>query len=505
MRPFEIALLTVVAVVGVRWLLRPGSAAHRLDAILPVAGVALAVAQIGLEGARWSMVPAYVFALSWLLSLPARRRARSPAARTGWRRLLVSVARAAAVLVPLSAALVLPALFPVFDMPRPTGRFQVGTTRLSFRDDSRPETFTPDPNDRRELAVQVWYPGEPAREARALPLWTEAGTLGPLLAGFIKMPGFIFHQLALVRSNSFAELPVAAAQARYPVIVFSHGYPPGFAQQNTTQMEELASHGYIVFSIAHTHEALAAFFPGGRVVPYSVAQVDAADAEALNAGSVQAYVNERDPAKREPLLRRLLATLPLRQASLRLWTEDTSFVVDCLERLDRGEAPGRFGGRLDLSRLGVMGMSFGGATAGQFCLVDARCAAAVNLDGLQFGDVIDGVVKRPFLMMYSEGADGMNDFMLDRVEAPSYRLVVRGTTHYDFTDLSLISPLFRMMGLLGPIGGERASRVVSAYVLAFFDRYLKGEPQPLLDGPSAEFPEVEFARGGPGRLTRRGP
>lgn len=31
-----------------------------------------------------------------------------------------------------------------------------------------------------------------------------------------------------------------------------------------------------------------------------------------------------------------------------------------------------------------------------------------------------------------------------------------------------------------------------AYSVAFFDKYLKGQPSPLLDGPSKQYPEVVF-------------
>ena len=38
----------------------------------------------------------------------------------------------------------------------------------------------------------------------------------------------------------------------------------------------------------------------------------------------------------------------------------------------------------------------------------------------------------------------------------------------------------------------RGLTILNAYIVAFFDRYLKGEEQPLLQGPSADYPEVEI-------------
>jgi hypothetical protein len=38
----------------------------------------------------------------------------------------------------------------------------------------------------------------------------------------------------------------------------------------------------------------------------------------------------------------------------------------------------------------------------------------------------------------------------------------------------------------------RAIEVANAYIRGFFDKHLKGEDVPLLDGPSDEYPEVEY-------------
>ena len=40
--------------------------------------------------------------------------------------------------------------------------------------------------------------------------------------------------------------------------------------------------------------------------------------------------------------------------------------------------------------------------------------------------------------------------------------------------------------------GARSLDITRAYVLAFFDEHLRGEPRSLLDGPSARYPEVGF-------------
>ena len=47
-----------------------------------------------------------------------------------------------------------------------------------------------------------------------------------------------------------------------------------------------------------------------------------------------------------------------------------------------------------------------------------------------------------------------------------------------------------------PVSGQflppaRVSQIVRAYLLSFFNKYLRGEDDHLLDGPSPAYPEVE--------------
>jgi hypothetical protein len=54
------------------------------------------------------------------------------------------------------------------------------------------------------------------------------------------------------------------------VLLFSYGWG-GFRAQNTHQVKELASHGYIFAALAHTYDAAAAVFPDGRVALHTTA------------------------------------------------------------------------------------------------------------------------------------------------------------------------------------------------------------------------------------------
>ncbi len=284
---------------------------------------------------------------------------------------------------------------------------------------------------------------------------------------------------------------MSPAHTRYPVLVFSPGYAM-ITRTNTVLMEELASHGYVVASIAHTYESLGVVFPGDRVVEY--------DADALRGilegdedlsrwaelGAIQ------DPEKREAMQRDYLEVRTGAARKIELWSDDTSSVVEALEEIARGDRPSPLTDRLDLDRLGVLGMSFGGAVASYYCVVDPRCAAALNLDGLQFGDMADASFEVPYMMVYSDREYRMNGFLYRQSRAPAYQLVIRGASHGNLTDYSIVMPLLGWVGALGEIEGRRALHVMNAYTLAFFDRYVRDRPSPLLNGPSPDYPEVEF-------------
>jgi predicted dienelactone hydrolase len=399
----------------------------------------------------------------------------------------------ATLLLTLLAALPATAQWAV-TLPAPTGPHAVGATRFTLVDTARLETFTDDPRDHRELLLRVWYPAQPVSGTEPERFWgDETQEIATRMAAFLRLATSSFANLAQAPSHTYAGAPIAETGARFPVVVFSHGYVPGILSQNTAQMEELASHGYVVASIGHTYETLVTVFPDGRLVPLSQSRLAAFGQGAGNTRELVArYTATTDPAVKDSLIRRIAAGWPVLNQSLAIWAADTRFVLDELERMSTGSRPGIFSGKLDLSRTGIFGMSFGGATAGQVCLVDARCKAGINLDGLQFGDLIDRPMPRPFLFMQSEDTGTLNRFVVDRATGPAYYVVVKGASHFNFSDFSLLSPDFRKAGLLGSIEGGRMQHIMNAYVLAFFDKYLKEKDAPLLAGPPARFPEVDF-------------
>lgn len=62
---------------------------------------------------------------------------------------------------------------PESHLPRLQGSFSVGTVVHTWADSSRDEPATEDPDDHRQLILQVWYPAEAAPEMERYPFFPD--------------------------------------------------------------------------------------------------------------------------------------------------------------------------------------------------------------------------------------------------------------------------------------------------------------------------------------------
>jgi hypothetical protein len=201
MRPLQIVLLAadlgafllLVAPLpsGAPWL------RHAALIALPAIG-----AQVLVEGPRWQMVPAYALAgLFCLVWLPRTvRPAGRPPARGRTRRLAAGLGVGLGVLG-LAVSTALPIILPVFGFPHPTGPYAIGTLTYHWVDAARAEVFTADPDDRRELMVQLWYPAKPGPSAPRAPWVRDADAVAPALARAFHLPAFAFGHFKYVTAT----------------------------------------------------------------------------------------------------------------------------------------------------------------------------------------------------------------------------------------------------------------------------------------------------------------
>lgn len=469
MQPFEIAFLLVTALV-LAALSRRAGRWPGWTLVLSLAAALLAVIQVWTEGYRWQMIPGYVLtggllvlaglSLIWSISVPR------PALWPGW--------------VLLAGAFGAGTVFPMFQFPNPTGPYAVGTEIRQLVDWNRKETLGGVPGRPRELMIQIWYPAKVPSEAKPMHYIPDERLVR----------SWRDSHLTSVRTHSFLNAPVAPAAPPFPVVIFSPSWQ-GERNQNTFQVEELASHGFVVVGIDHTYSTSVTLFPDGRVVRTPpMAFRDLSSEEALR-GSFQ-----------------------LSEKLIHIRARDIEFVAGKLNHLGSAGSPDLLDGRLDLDRAGVFGFSFGGGAAAQACWMDKHFKAGIDMAGAMFGEAATSGIEQPFLF-FDEGDDvpwadfkssnpvkrryagaEKRDFDVENnalEKHGGYRVRILGTEHINFTDTALFSPVRYLSGA-GRIDPRRAMHVINAYTLAFFEKYLNGEREPLLEGPSPEFPEVRFQR-----------
>ncbi|GAA5081080.1 putative dienelactone hydrolase [Thermocatellispora tengchongensis] len=340
-------------------------------------------------------------------------------------------------------------------LPAPTGPHPVGTTALHLKDTSRPDPWVPEAKAR-ELMVTLWYPAR-ARTGQRAPYMTPKES--ELTLKGRRVTGAPYDLLSKTRTNAFSGAEPAGRKGALPLVVLS----PGFTMPRSTLTalaEELAGGGYVVAGIDHTYENHATTFPDGRV-----AECVACD-------------SDTDPG------------FGTRVAGVR--AADVSFVLD---RLTGPDAAWEGSALIDASRIAMAGQSIGGASALAAMVTDSRVRAGINMDGTAYARLPKSGLSRPFLFLGSPGhTPGGRDNSWDRdwklLTGWKRWLVLPGGDHQSFTDVPLLADA---LGIEQPgsLPAARSVEITRTYVRAFLDLHLRGERQPLLDGPSPRYPEVE--------------
>jgi len=494
MRPIEF-LLVLANLLTFFVLAVPRLRAARWMRYSALIALLIAGAQALIEGARWQMAPAYALAgLFFILwRLQTIQGATRPTGRR-WTKPLAAGLTVGLGALGLAVSIVLPIILPVFRFPPPTGPFAIGTLTYHWVDAHRGEVFSADPNDHRELMVQLWYPAKKDPSAPRAPWVQDADAVAPALARLLfHLPEFSFGDFKYVTSNAMASAAMADEEPSYPVLIFLHGFL-GFRQQNTFQVEELVSHGYIVVGIDQPYAAADVVFPdgrqvegwGGRLVPLvgpSIISVETAPV--LNG---RAFADGLVP----------------------YFAQDVSFTLDQLAALNQADPNGILSGRLDLEREGIFGMSLGGIVGGEACRLDRRLRALVVEDAPLPADVVKAGLHQPVMWISRDaatmqlegwshaGPQGIDVHQTSMravfrsLPGDGYLVLVGNMFHLNLTDYSFLSPLMPLTGLTGPIDAQRAHDIANDYSRAFFDHQLKGRPAELLDGLVEHYPEVHF-------------
>jgi dienelactone hydrolase len=319
---------------------------------------------------------------------------------------------------------------------------------MDLVDSARNDPFVAN-GSKRELLVRFWYPASLRQGCK------RAEYASPRVWSYVSQ--LVGIPLPEVKTNSCLDSPMA--EGAHPVVVFTHGYTGTFTDY-TFLFEDLASRGYVVASVDHTYEATAVEFPDGRFVQ----------------SKVGSHFGDTWRIDDQALSFAL---------SVRL--KDLEFVANELDRLN--VAPGSpFAGKLDTSRIGLMGHSLGGQATISGIEQDPRFRAGVVLD-----EVVDGAAAgtdRPILMLTAgREQKGKDECKLwNNLRGPRLAVNLKGAEHLTPSDAVWLAKGAIRTGDMGP---DKTVAAMRHYIAAFLDANLRGTPvDDLLTGPSSDYPDV---------------
>jgi dienelactone hydrolase len=312
--------------------------------------------------------------------------------------------------------------------PKPSGPFAVGMVERVMIDPARTNRYRYSPATN-AFMVTFWYPADPPPAGSLpAPIW------GKRLAADLALYGYVGNdsRWASLAPNLLGHrtvgVPLAMGTHRFPVVIYSHGLR-GWRKMISRRAEELASHGYVFVAMDHT-DCWATEFPDGRYLVGS------------SSGDVPGRL------------------------------KDMQFLLDELAVLDASDP--LFAGRLDLSRIGVAGASYGGMVV-ETCRSESRvkCAALWDATNVQLNSA---GLQKPFLIALGESNYFYSEdqWLFSKAMNNAVFLQIRGADHLTPCDLGWTTQM--------PSG--RAPALANDTCLVwFFDTYLKGETPPFPTNP----------------------
>lgn len=367
----------------------------------------------------------------------------------------------------LSAVLILAALLALHSratsetghpvvLQKPTGPYSVGQTLLDWTDTTREEPGTDDPNDVRQIPVQIWYPAPVGATGDRAPY-------RPRVEAFRAIWGdesVDFYNS--VQTSWIKDVPVNPDEP-FPVIVFSHGWSARSSSHGTF-LSNVASHGYIVVGINHPYLGKVALSNGEVTEP-----------------------NDQQFADQ--------------QSANKFYAEDVMFVLDKISELNQGDGDRRFAGTVDIGRIAAGGHSSGFPAVSGAAVIDNRIKALISFDagvpkivrreGLDVPILLFRGATESYTDLFFRGENvhpkgTIYDVDFFRVQRGDfYDLVISGTTHTSVYDEYLFAETDVERDL-----SIRNHAIIAAYSVAFLDQILKGLDSSLLGETARDKPHT---------------
>jgi Platelet-activating factor acetylhydrolase, isoform II len=348
------------------------------------------------------------------------------------------------------------------ELPQPSGRWQVGTQDLTW---DTPDSLSERLRQRSHtnIIAKVWYPTND-RSGKNSHYIDRIGRVFSDVTAINLSYKLIFWLLQRVTTSpaSIDAMPIDLPDG-LPIILFSPGFG-GINYLGTFYALEFASHGFIVIGINHPKFNVGTMCTDGSQIKF----------ENLD----PAIFNEPDK------LEQYIGKVTQAQA------QNISAIVDKVIQLD-SVPDSLFYRRINTSKIFAAGHSAGGAASFVACGQDRRILKAVDLDGA-FVDL--GIENADYTgkKLLSVNADrekykpkhkkslrqydaiiAIDKLWMDKLAARAnlQQQIIESTTHYSFTDLSiLINPAIgQKIGLLGRSDGLSILAETSKLMIDFFN------------------------------------
>jgi len=311
------------------------------------------------------------------------------------------------------------------------------------------------------ILVQIWYPA--AANLPATDLLSEAAT-------------------PVVCSRVLDNRRLSDSQSQFPILLYAP-WNGGVKDDNASTAAELASHGYVVMAIDDIDRD-----------PRSPTAADDWQPLTFDFSSAEAFKT----------------TLRISDRKVRRQAEKA---LTALSRL-KACANADWRARIQFDRIGFFGFSEGGATAAEAGTFDPRVVAVANLDGWLFGRAAFGALDKPYLVILSEESVFPAPRQLQssnankRFEAVLTARDLREETrlanrpdgfgfqvlecfHENLSDEVFKRRFSKAWLFTNPY---RVKAIRDAYLLAFFDTYVRNMPSPLITQSPSPFRGIEVLK-----------
>lgn len=358
--------------------------------------------------------------------------------------------------------------------PEPTGEYAVGTFTYTVFND-REELL--EPGSQRSIPVRVYYPvlKESVKDMTKAKYMTKE-----MAQGLSKAMGFPINYdkedaAGNNVSNCYQDAPKIEGK-KFPLVVFNHGLM-SFRESNSFLCIELASHGYVVISVGHPHEAGCTELDDGTKL-YFKKEIKKKQFEPYFKGMKETMklikakdVDERVLAQRFDEVQRNYSPLIFNRVTE--WAKDSiaavKYAKDNLSEMIDFECG-----------IGVTGHSLGGATAYVLCLDYPEFVCGVNLDGALYGDTTGKVLTKPFIQIGCKENYNLETRPFLDHKSPVWSVFFSDMKHMGFSDLK---HAVNVKMLVGKLDADVVHDTVCKCHLELFDTYIKKtKEKPVIEG-----------------------